>query len=280
MGLFKPFSYFEQVDLAPPGPTPTHQIRTDAYASYVYLAIPGTYFTASSDFTQTDAWSDISGDINGSVSSKGSTNFTSGSSAPGITYVSSSTNFASEGYTTSLVTEDTAGAAKISPSDLPFGSSNFVVEAWVMPDQTFTRPPFHKPILRTEQLGAYNLEADFFTNTSVSATASRFRGHANGTQYISSNSAAAYAANTWQHFAFVRNGSNFYFFQNGVQKYTFSNANSIPSTADYIIFGALDFDNQNENARWAMQDYRISIGTDRGYPGGFTPPASIIEPIP
>lgn len=276
MPIFAPFSFLEQKE--PAAPAATHRIRTDTYASFVYYAMPGTYFTNGEDFTMTDAWSDISGDINNGVSSKGSTNFTGGSTAPGSTYVSSSTNFSSEGYTESLVTQDVAGAAKVSPSDLPFGSDNFVVECWVMPDETFGRPPFHKPIIRSST-APYEIEGDYFTNTTLSTTAHRFRGYVNDTSYTSANSAGSYAANTWQHFAFVRSGSTFRFFEDGVQKYSFTDASSINSTDDIILFGDESFDNQNENARWAMQDLRISIGTDRGYSGGFTPPSSIIEKI-
>ena len=280
MGIFAPFSYFEKN--APAGPTgPAYEIRSDAYASYVYLAIPGTDFGAEAvGFTQSDgAWSDISGDINGGVSTKTITPYTNGY---GNYYVSSSTYFPSEGYDESLVTYDGA-AVNIAGSDLPFGSSNFVVEAWCLPAEVFNRPPYHKPLLRTKD-GTGQLYLDNTANTTVSATTHRKRICVTGTFGDSANGAATYAVGTWKHVAYVRSGNTFYAYDNGVLKYSITKSATIPTPASgFDIMGFTFYTNptqsNNENANWAMQDYRISIGTDRGYVGGFTPPASIIEKV-
>lgn len=282
MGLFKPFGFFEQVVAEVVPPSQAYYPRYDAYSGSVYLAIPGTDFGAGATFTQADgAWSDISGDINSSVSSK-----TGGPVVNdyGSYYVSSSTYFTNDAYSSSLVTVDGAAVALINSSDLPFGSSNFVVEAWMMPDEAFNRPPFHKPLLRSNE-GSVDLYLDNTANTSVSTTAHRKRIGVAGSLTTSANSVASYAVGTWKHVAFVRNGSNLYAYDDGVLKFTKTSVGTVPSVPEgYAIAGFTFFNNatqaNNENARWAVQDIRVSIGTDRGYVGGFTPPLSLVTNVP
>lgn len=278
MGVFAPFSYLEK-NLAPP-PALDYQIRSDAYASYVYLAIPGTEFSGSTNFTQNDgAWSDISGDINGGVSSKTISPYTN---TYGGYYISGSTNFSSEDYTNSVVTFDGAAAANLSAAQLPFSSDDFVIEAWCQPAEAFNRPPFHKPLLRSFD-GTGHLYLDNTANTTVSTTTHRKRMALTGTFNTSGNGVASYSVGTWKHVAFVRSGTTFYAYDDGVLKYSASKSATFGSGTGYEIMGFTYYTNasqsNNENGNWAMQDFRISIGTDRGYVGGFTPPASIIEKV-
>jgi hypothetical protein len=268
---------------------PTYQIRSDAYSNFVYLAIPGTDFGAGAvGFTQSDgAYSDISGDINTGVSSKTITPQISGSSFPGKVYESGSTNFSSDGYSTSLVSEDDAAIGRVANSDLPFGTNNFVIEAWVMPDEQLLgivgTSPFHKPMLRSLDSSG-TLYCDFTSDSTGGGTnnQSRSRMYLSGNN-ITSNGAVTYTLGNWFHYAFVRSGNVFRLFQNGTEiisnNFPATKAYTVPTSSPYDIWGFTFYDNNNENARWAMQDLRITIGSDRGYPGGFTPPSSIIEKV-
>ena len=261
-------------------PEPEYQyIRTDFYSGSVVIAMPGTYFSNGFDFTMSDAWSDISGDINPSTTSKTITPTTGGDT--GNYYISESLSyFTDEGYTTSMITTGSAAAAVLDASDLPFGSNDLVVEAWICPvTQQLTRPPFHSPVLRSnEPTGDFYL--DISANNTYTANASRVRILENSSFYFSDASALSFSLGTWMHMAYVRNGSNWYVYKNGSQIFTFSDASSIPSPAEgFALMGYTVTNTNNENAGWAYSDYRVTIGSDRGYVGGFTPPPSILTTV-
>lgn len=255
------------------------QIRADTYADNVYLAIPGGFFGGEqSDFTQQNAFGDISGDINSSPSITNKTIIpTSLGTGANVGKVYLTGSYWSD-YGQSIVTEDASEVALISGSDLPFGTDNFVIEAWVQPDEVFNRPPFHKPMLRSYEATGL-LYLDNTANSSVSSTNHKYRFGVNTTFTNAGDNICTYTVGTWKHIAFVRSGNTLYYFENGTQKATTASITTFPAPTNYSIFGYSLADNQNENARWAMQDYRISIGTDRGYIGGFTPPSSIVEKL-
>ena len=125
------------------------KIRTDTYADYVYLAIPGGYFAGTqSDFNQSNAFGDISGDINSSPSVTNKTIIpTSLGTGANVGKVYLTGSYWSD-YGQSIASADAGEVALISGSYLPFGTSDFVVEAYVQPAEVFNRPPFHKPMLR------------------------------------------------------------------------------------------------------------------------------------
>jgi hypothetical protein len=254
------------------------ELRADAYSDYVYLAIPGGFFAGQqTDFNQTNAFGDISGDINSSVSNKTIVPTSLGTGA-NVGKVFLTGSYWSD-YGQAIASADAGEVALISGSLLPFSTSNFVVEAYVQPGEVFNRPPFHKPMLRSYEATG-NLYLDNSANNPVSSTNHTYRFAYNGSFTNAPNSSCSYTVGTWKHVAFVRSGNTLYYFENGTQKATTKSISGSPtSPTNFSIFGFSFYDNQNENAMWAMQDYRISIGTDRGYVGGFTPPQSIVKKL-
>lgn len=125
MSLFTPTAfYFGQPIVT--GPTALYKIRTDANASSVTIAMPGTQF--GSEFGQSSYRSDISGYING------------GSSLPDLPLTgsgqttSTTTKFtdAADGYTTSMdrPNDSNMGCLPGNASNVNFGTSPFTIEAW------------------------------------------------------------------------------------------------------------------------------------------------------
>lgn len=74
----------------------------------------------------------------------------------------------------------------------------------------------------------------------------------------------------WDHFAIVRNGSNFYTFKNGIQQDTWSSSSAIYSSAQDVKIFRCD----NTGAKYYggyLQEFRISKGIAR-WTSNFTPP--------
>jgi len=256
-----------------------YQIRTDAYADYVYMAIPGTLFSGTTDFTQTNAYDDISGDINSGVSSKTITPTTGG--ATGQYWVSSSYSyFTAEDYTTSLVASGSAAWDITAASDLPFGSNDWVVEAWVSPTKQFTGPPFQQPFVRSNE-GNADFYCDLTRNSTGGVDSSRARILENGVQHIAGNGVLTFSIDTWMHIAFVRSGNTWFIAKNGTTFYQFTDTSSVPAPPEgFALMGYTATNTNNETNGWAFSDYRITIGSNRGYStGGFTAPQSIIEKV-
>lgn len=75
--------------------------------------------------------------------------------------------------------------------------------------------------------------------------------------------------NTWYHIAYVRSGSNFYLFVDGVQEGTVSSAASLNSSAGQFSVGQLGDYNGGYYNGW-IDDLRFTVGTAR-YTAAFTP---------
>jgi len=271
MGLFTPYSFLEQkAELAPVGPI--YQVRNDPYSASVKLAVPGTQF--GSTFGQADYYSDISSYVRGtgsniSLVATGSLNST------GSVVTSGSYTFGtSDGYTTSIYAEDNESLGVASAVELPFNTTSaYVVEAWVLLDERLYSPaaPFHKSIARGVPQ-TWGADISFLSQNSPNY---RMRTIFNDVQYFSGTVIANLGK--WYHYAWVKSGSNIYLYQNGVRLSTASNAASPTAIPTRLIGGNLD---GNDGANGSVQDFRITIGSDRGYNGAtFTPPNSIVEEI-
>ena len=84
--------------------------------------------------------------------------------------------------------------------------------------------------------------------------------------------------NSWVHVAWVRSGNNKYFYYNGTRYLNNTAAiGSIDANTGFIrILRGENVD--NDGTAGAVQDFRVYIGTDKGYTGStITTPSSIVE---
>jgi hypothetical protein len=264
--MFTPFAFRTiKEELVPVGPA--YAIRTDAYSSSVKLAVPGTYF--GSTFGQTTYYSDISSAIRGTGSDI-SMVATGSVFATGSVVSSGSFDFATNGYTGSIYAEDNDSIGYASSTELPFSNNSYVVEAWVRLDERLYSPgaPFHKSIARGVPQ-TWGADISFLSQNSPNY---RMRTILADVQYFTGTVIAALGG--WYHYAWVRSVNNLYFYQNGVRIHTASSSATQSAIPIRILGGILD---GNDGAKGAVQDIRITIGSDRGYnTATITPPDSIV----
>ena len=261
MSIFTPTAFYNiQPPAAAAGPT----IRADAYAAYIAYAQPMNYFSGSFGMTNFDS------DIHASILGSG-TNYkfvTTGSGTYGAT--AGKTAFAANGYVTSLKISGNQNAggfgSTVTPADLKMSNSNFVWEAYVNTDATIAGQGIG-------MLFAYGDTGNFTFNQTPAYI--RFL-CGPGDYYVSdSSSALTKTANVWRHWAFVRSGSTFNVYWDGVRV--------VNNT-----YGAITLGNNNPNRLLGSgngdvlqiaqyQDFRIYKGTDKGYTGAtITPPLSMV----
>jgi hypothetical protein len=250
--------------------TITTSVRSDAFGSFVKLAQPGTKFT-------TLGMSNFYSDISSLISVTGS-NLTitpagagSGLGTPYLypsssTVVSSSYYFYNNGYQTSVFVSGSQNVGTATTTELNFGTSSFVIEAWVNRKSARTGPPFNM-FMFGETSGDYMLidwngtDIRFLTNGSNSPVTTTL------------------TENQWNHLAFVRSGNKKYVYVNGIQgiNSTWTTASIInPPSGFWNLQGVNDGSTSNGIAK-QIQDYRITIGSDRNYTGSIIPvPQSIV----
>jgi hypothetical protein len=248
----------------------TIAVRNDAFGSFVKLAQPGTLFTT---LGMSNFYSDISSLISVTGSNLTITPAGAGSGLgtpylyPTSSVVSSgSYQFTNNGYSTSVFTSGSQNVGTATTTQLNFGTSSFVIECWVNRKSARTAPPFNM-FMFGETSGNNMLidwngtEVRFFTNAANSSVATTL------------------TENEWNHLAFVRSGNKKYVYVNGIQGIdsTFGTASIInPPSAVWSIQGVNDGGTSNGIAK-QIQDFRITIGSDRNYTGSvITPPASIV----
>lgn len=262
--IVQPFSYFGQPITA--AAAAGFVVRTDANASSVTIAIPGTKFGTT--FGQTSFRSDISGYING------------GSSLPELPLSGSGqtsdtatkwTN-AADGYDTSMSrgTNSNLGAIAGNTTNVNFGSGAWTVEYW-----------FYLPgSLTADQAGvfAYDQQIGFINLTS---SGTRFRWVRNSTSgealYDYIPGGVIPSVNTWYHVAMSYNGSGttsccF----NGTIRGTISLGGTVNTASP---FGIMGWNGNTGQGTAYFQDFRVTKGVGR-YPGSggtsYTVPSSIV----
>ncbi len=245
---------------------PTYQFRSDTYSSFIKLAIPGTQF---STLGMSNFYDDVSAGVRGS-----GTNLTANPSGSSADFNAlAQTEFASEDYTTSVFLKDAGGWGTLSSSELGFGTNNFVVEGYVYMTEAWAKPPYWKVAIG----GIPEDDRMSFGFPASGTTDLRGRLIINNTQYISSNQQIAYNLNQWYHVAWVRSGSNLYFYFNGTQYSCGSTSQSFNVGTMAIMRGLSDL---NDGTAGAWQDFKVYIGTDKGYTTStITAPESIIEKV-
>ena len=246
--------------------------RTDAYSSFLKLAIPGSTFTG----LITDGFDDVHADIVGSGTN---IQYALTGSATEVN-LDTVVKWGADGYGTSVFTQDAGQWGTATETQLNWSSSDFVIEGYVYMDETFARPPFWKVPVRHDK---YFVSADFGNPNPVVAGSMRMRltldtSEKGQTQYVSSN--VSYNLNQWYHIAWVRTGNQlrYYFDGNNVYATSFSGGSIDTNGTLYRIMRGESITNDGAAGSW--QDFRVYIGTDKGYTTEtITPPLSMVEKL-
>jgi hypothetical protein len=255
--------YFQQA--------PAVTVRNDAFGSFVKLAMPGTLFPT---LGMSNFYGDISSLIVGSgnnvslVPTGSGTGLATPYLYPTASVVTYSTyNFANDGYQTSVFTSGSQNVGVASTSVLNFSSSSFVVEGWFNRKSAKASPPFNM-FFFGETSGNYILMD--FNN--------QLRFYINGSGLITPAIGPS-PENQWFHFAFVRSGTTRNIYVDGDRKATDtfgSAAVDNPPSSIWSVEGVNDGTTSNGIAK-QIQDFRITIGSDRNYTGSAIPvPQSIV----
>lgn len=264
MSVFSATTFY---NIQPPAAAggPTYQWRTDAYSASLVLAMPFSEFTS---LGMTSYKQDVSALIKGSGSNVSLVS--SGSVyASGSTCSYSTASWSAEGYTTTGGITQTGGSMFGAPTTttVNFASSNFVIEAYILiPNKSLN---FNSTVFG-QNSGDYLLADVSPPNNTI-----RF--------YIAGSgggSANTWSNNTWYHVAWVRSGNNYYSYVNGVRKNNFSRAGSVPNSPDGF-WRLLGYNGSaNDSVPKITQDFRLYIGTDKGYnTATIVPPPSIVQKI-
>ena len=249
-----------------------YAFRTDTYSSFLKLAIPGSTFTG----LITDGFDDVHADIVGSGTN---IQYALTGSATEVN-LDTDVKWGADGYGTSVFTQDAGQWGTTTEAQLNWQSSNFVIEGYVYMDETFARPPFWKVPVRHDK---YFVSADFGNPNPVVAGSMRMRltldtSVQGQTQYVSSN--VSYNLNQWYHIAWVRTGNQlrYYFDGNNVYATSFSGGSVDTDGTLYRIMRGESITNDGAAGSW--QDFRVYIGTDKGYTTEtITPPLSMVEKL-
>jgi hypothetical protein len=256
-----------------------YAVRNDPYSASLVSAQPFSIFSSLGMTSVTQSIDGLirTGNINDSVKLDAT-----GSSAaylyPSSSVVSSgSYDFSTQGYTTSISSENSQNLGVLNGTTYSIGSQNFVVEFWFNPRQNFANPPFHMYCFGNDVSG------DRLLIQWSNLTPDAFRFFVNGvntwTTTPSANQGTAIVNNTWNHVAFVKSGTSVYVFLNGTRIGVGTRAASINAGTLYYI-GGINFGNNNDGLRKTINDFRFYRGTDKGYTGtSITVPNSIVQQI-
>jgi hypothetical protein len=257
MAIFTPTAFYFGQPVGGGGGGPI--IRTDTYASYVTIAIPGTQFGTT--FGQASYRSDISGYINGGSSISDQT-------TTGTPVSNSTVKFGSDGYTTSMERPNGATVGNLSgaASNVAFGSGNFTVEAWFKPKADNSGDSW--------TLFAYDQQIGFFGWSSAGYY--RWVGDSTSGENLVDYSTSAPSVDDWHHIAMTRSGSTWYGCIDGYIRGTFSLGGTIRTASTFNMMG---WPGNTGMFNTLFQDFRVTKGIAR-YTGSvgstYTLPQSIV----
>ena len=266
MSIFSATTFYNIQPAAAAGPT--FQFRNDPYSASLQLAMPGTLF---SSLGMSLFYSDVSANIRGTGSNVRLIPSQSAANSPLLfpsqSYVNTQTyDFANEGYTTSIYQGGAQNVGAVPVGAFAFGSGSFVVEAYIRFTSALSQPPFNN-FMFGDTTGD-NLLIDH------NLTRQRF--------FIESSDkgpADTYTQNVWTHWAFVRSGNNTNVYKNGTRVSTGTTTATIAGAPYWGILGWADA-NLSNGAQKQINDFKIYVGTDKGYTGAtITPPNSIVQKI-
>jgi hypothetical protein len=249
-------------------PPPFIQVRNDAFSSSLQLAMPYSNFSelGMSSYTQSlDGLIRTGNQANSyQIRATGSAEFL----YPSASTVSFSASlWSDEAYTSSLAIQNAQNAGTYIAE---LGSNSFVVEFFInVQAASFTTPPFHRHIFG--QNAGDNLTIQY-------SSTPQFRFYVNGDNSWSTtpNFNLGFSNQNWKHVAIVKSGTNVYVYVNGTRIGVGTRAATINSgQANQFILGT----NSNNDGLFSLiQDYRVYVGTDKGYTGAtITVPSSIVE---
>jgi hypothetical protein len=264
-------------------PGPSYQVRTDAYSASLVTAQPFSVFSelGMTSYTQSIDGLIRTGNLADSymIRATGSAATYLFASASVVSSGSGAYDWSAEGYTSSVSNENSANAGIIRTATNNIAAQNFVAEWWFNPSQNFGNPPFHMWCFGSDA-GGDNLLIQW-----SNATPDLFRFYVNGNNSWSTtpnvNQGSGIVNGTWYHVAFVKSGTNAYVYLNGNRIGVGTRAATIntPASARYELVG-INSGNNNDGIRKNVQDYRVYIGTDKGYTGAtITVPDSIVEKL-
>lgn len=252
----------------------SYQLRNDPYSASLVTAQPFSLF--SGQFGMSNYYDSVDGYVRGdntnySLVPSGSTSYYFASAS---VVDSGSYDFATDGgYTTSVSQENSSNLGVISTSDYNIGSQNFVVEFWFNPREAHGNPPFHMWCFGSD------VSTDYITIQYSNNNQFRFYVNANNSWSTTPNFIDTLG--TWYHVAFVKSGTTVNIYLNGNRIGNGTRASSVntPPSGRYELVG-VNSGNNNDGIRKNVQDYRVYIGTDKGYTGAtITVPDSIIEKL-
>jgi hypothetical protein len=262
MSLFASTAFYNIQPVSAAGPA--FQFRSDPYSANLFLAVPGSQF---STLGMTSPLQDVSALIKGTGS-----NVSLISTGSGQLYASSSvlnysgSNWANEGYTTATVTANQKNLGALPWTSLNMGNTDFVVEMFLAPvAPNWANPPFQLHIFGDRTTDAMCLQW---------STANTLRFYLNGNAL---NFSLTRTLGNYYYFAFVRSGTTRSIYVNGTRVATGTLSGDFGTEGFCAILGA---DNVNDAVGKLVQDFRVYIGTDKGYTGStITVPSSIVQKI-
>ena len=269
MSLFQATSFWNIQPVAVgPAPGPTYAVRTDPYAAQLVLAMP---YSNYSELGMTSYTQSLDGLIRTGNQANSYKIRATGSSAaylyPSASTVSfSGSLWSSEGYTSSMAIQNAQNAGTYVAE---LGSNSFVVEFWINVQGTFGNPPFHGHIFAGNGGDALTIQ---YSSTP------QFRFYINGNNSWSTtpNYNLGTSNLNWKHVAIVKSGTNVYVYVNGTRIGVGTRAATISSgQPNQFILGTTS---NNDGLFRLIQDYRVYVGTDKGYTGAtITVPSSIVD---
>ena len=148
-------------------------------------------------------------------------------------------------------------------ADLSYGTGNFTIEMWVRPDTINEIDG----LFATSGGAGSNPKFVVFFESGVPKV--HINNLGSGSKFYAASSAVT--VSVWTHIAFVRSGSTWYWFINGVQSATGSDSTNITFTTQptFVGYGGEVYFTPFDGF---IQDLRVTKGVAR-YTAGFTPPA-------
>lgn len=271
--MFTPFAFRAIEEKAVLGPV--YQVRTDAYSASLVTAQPFSVFSelGMTSYTQSIDGLIRTGNLANSymIRATGSAATYLFASASVVSSGSGAYDWSAEGYTSSVSNENSANAGVITTATNNIGSSNFVVEFWFNPRQNHTNPPFH--------MWCFGSDASSDYLTIQYSVGDLFRFYVNSDNTWITTPTFTDTLGTWYHVAFVKSATNAYVYLNGNRIGVGTRPASVttPPSGVWQLVG-VNSGNNNDGLRKNVQDYRVYIGTDKGYTGAtITVPESIVE---
>ena len=252
------------------------QFRNDPYSASLVLAMPYCKFDT---LGMTNFYDDVSANIKGVGSNYNLVPTGSGVfSSSGQVMSSGSYDWTSDGYTTSAEMSGSYNAGVINTAVASFQGNPFVIETWIK----FTgdiypviAPPFNQFV---------------FGETSGDYLLADFTGGGGGWRFVSSGppsggwsftSTTAYTKNVWYSIVYVRSvgatqTESIYLNGNRIATQTQGTVKIIPDAPEGY-WNILGTNGINDSGAHQTLDFRLYIGTDKGYTGStITVPQSIV----